>query len=196
MRIRIEARLKELTGSIEVVSFAAGAPASRAALTRAEKAIGRPLPRALRSYFEACNGLALRIAHRTSALEGRLDLLPIEEMFGGRDGTRPWDDDAFRGALWLDDFADDLDAAVVKRFKKLRPLEWYEDLQPTCIELDARNAPMFMVDRWNIEPLACTVAEYFDAAVASLGLQGWREARSAVITSLAPAPSHRAAAAP
>jgi SMI1/KNR4 family protein SUKH-1 len=175
MRARIEKRITDLRAAIEVRALVAGKPVPERTLAKAEKALGAPLPPALRTLYRENDGLTLHVVHRGSALEGNLDFLSISRMLGGPEGTRKWDDEALRGALWLDDFADDMSAEVVSRFKRLRPLEQRLDLPPTCVDFSSKESSLVVVNRWTIAPLACTVAEYLDRAVETLGLTGWRE---------------------
>jgi hypothetical protein len=188
MRVALEKRLAALRDVVEVESFEVGKPVPKTVLARAERALGRALPRSLRTLYEDCNGVSLHWGHKESEAEGRISIWPLEQMFGGYEGTRrkSWDDDVFRGRLWLDDFEDDLDAATVATFKRLRPLELHEDEPPTCLDFgrsgrtskkgQQEEPVLYLVDRWRLDRLPLTLPQYLEALIECLGLYGWKRA--------------------
>lgn len=157
------------------MSYVPRPPAPPRLLERAERALGHRLPSSIRALYEECNGLSLHWVHESSDADGRIALVPLEDMFGGAWGKKKWNDRAFRGDLWLDDFEDDLDPRTVATFKKLRVFERHEDEPPTCLTFTRGKAPtLHLVHRWNLQRLPLTVPQYLELLVRELGLTGWK----------------------
>lgn len=163
----LQKRLKKLKGAIEVVESNFRPPASASSLAKADAALGRPLAPALRALYEVSNGFQLETSRDEES--ARIDLVPIEEMFGSNEG-RPWDDEAFRGILWQDDF----EAENIVRFKRVRPLHWFHDNH--AVVIDISDDSMHWVDRWQLEPLGCDVETYLAGYVDHLGLEDFVDA--------------------
>lgn len=173
LRAAIEARLAMVGDRIQVETKAFAPPVDPATLARAERTLGHALPDVLRAFYTEHDGMKLSWVAPGSGERGTVEIVPLEEMFGGREGrTGEWDEDAFEGDLWHEDYEEDLDEDELAALKRLRPLEprpW-----ATCLDYSEEPPALFLVDRWNLHPLGVSVAEYLEALVTCLGLQGWR----------------------
>ncbi|MEM9073729.1 MAG: SMI1/KNR4 family protein, partial [Myxococcota bacterium] len=133
---------------------------------KAEAALGQPLPAPLREFYETCDGAQLHIERGEYLAE--LNFPRLDRVFGGPTG-KGWNDQAYRGALWQDDFAD-LGAEVFDQFKRLRPLLWLPNGRAVC--LDRETLQVLHVDRWTLSEVP-GLERFYDCCIETLGLQGW-----------------------
>lgn len=149
-------------------------------LKRIKNQVGLALPGEMRAFYTYLNGFKLSWTWNdgSTAIEGSVDLLPLEHVFGGPGGrlTKTWGESFIDEPKWHDDASKEI-ASKARAPSSFRVESVQGASREVCARFDlAEDGPspiMVFVDKGDARILNVKFGAYIERLIQTLGLRNW-----------------------
>jgi hypothetical protein len=181
-RLQEQVALLKSSPHLKKIKFEPNPGVRLSTLKRIKNQVGLELPDEIMAFYYYLNGFKLswKWSDGSMELEGGVDLLPLENVFGGRGGSlsKSWGGNFVKAFKWLDE--DQNDAVLKSQSLANYRLESVEGVSKEVgiqFDLDDSQQPanLFLLDKGDARILPVTFQVYIDRLIATLGLNNWHE---------------------